>query len=793
MITRRVAVLVAAVAAATGLLMPSLAAADTVQSTAWNFDASAVGTIPSGCSTPSGRAGIPVSAAVAPAGHTHSVELTESGSALPVLQCAQSATADATLSFQVRPQAMTNGFMVDLMGDSTAGPQSNPLVHVLFAASGAVQWYNGSAWQTVASTGAPPVGQWSTVQLSVDVGANTVDVSVNGVLVGEGGSWSLNPLTAFTGFQFAGTGTTHTGDDIYFGSPTLVGTTPVHTMWWNLEAGATGSVPANCQTPSGRAPLTISSTTAVPGSTHSLQLTESGTALPVVQCTASAGTVNGVGTALRFAVYPKQLAYGFMVDLMGSSTAGAQSNPVFHIMFDANGSVQWYQGYDATTWMPLAATGGPAVGQWSTVEVATTADMDMAYVSVNGRYLGSAGSWSINPTTSITGIQFAGTGTTRTGDVVYFGSPGMFPALADRPSAVTSQYQIGATSTIASGPASTSTPLQMPDSAVQVPGPSGGERILAEYPMHADAATATGNELAYSDDGGATWHSDQSANPMPGVPSYNLTRLADGTLLATGYHTYTTAPGGTAVPADEAVVESAVSTDDGQTWTVRYGTLTAPQSIAPYTCEQSSGCTAIVLVHSVIQGPDGTIYQSAYGRYTTDPSGGYRQLVLASHDGGLTWTVQATVATASSTFPNGFTEGALAWAGNGDMIVVMRTGSYSPMYISRSSGGVTWSTPQEITGSDGSPVISIYPNIVPLGDGSLLLLVGRPGLSLLRSTDGGLTWSRQTWVDYNDSGNAAMTGLGGNSVLILGDRGQDWLSPMPQSMAVWSRTVGVVG
>jgi photosystem II stability/assembly factor-like uncharacterized protein len=128
------------------------------------------------------------------------------------------------------------------------------------------------------------------------------------------------------------------------------------------------------------------------------------------------------------------------------------------------------------------------------------------------------------------------------------------------------------------------------------------------------------------------------------------------------------------------------------------------------------------------------------------------------------------------------------------MVVVMRTGSYAPMYVSTSSDeGATWSTPQEMHGSDGSAVESVYPNLVRLGDGSLLLMVGRPGLSLLRSTDGGLTWSRQTWIDYNDSGNGAMTSIGGNSVLILGDRGQDWLSPMPRTMAVWSRTVDVVG
>jgi photosystem II stability/assembly factor-like uncharacterized protein len=88
-------------------------------------------------------------------------------------------------------------------------------------------------------------------------------------------------------------------------------------------------------------------------------------------------------------------------------------------------------------------------------------------------------------------------------------------------------------------------------------------------------------------------------------------------------------------------------------------------------------------------------------------------------------------------------------------------------------------------------VSSVYPTLDRLADGSLLLLVGRPGYSLLRSTDDGQTWSEQTWVDYQDSANGYMLPLPGNTVMLFGDRGANWQSPLQYS--VWSRAVTVTG
>ena len=548
-------------------------------------------------------------------------------------------------------------------------------------------------------------------------------------------------------------------------------------LTWSFESDSVGSVPAGCTTPSGRAPVTVSDETAYHGS-HSLLLADdSATSLPAVTCVRPAAP----GADLSFAVDPAAVPNGFMVDLLGTTTAGTHG-VVFHLLFRGTGAVQWY---DGSRWLTVAPTGGPSVGRWSTVEVATTADQDMAYVRVNGHYLGSGGPWGINPLVAIDGFQFAGTGTPAVGDHVYLDDVSVDAAPHQRPAEVIASYHIGPITTIATS----STPVQMPNTAARVHLPDGRWRILMSYPAHTDVAATAGNEFAYSDDGGRTWHDYQAHNPMPDAPSFMLTRLADGTLFAINYHGYV------APQLNQSVIETAVSTDDGATWTHRDGLMTASQDFAPYPCERPTGCTAFVQVHNVLQDPDGTMYQSAYGRYAGDAK--LRQAILVSHDGGINWTVEATVAYSDDLYPpgtsyDGYCEGVLTRAHDGSLLIVMRTGSYLPMYTSRSTdNGRTWSAPQQIHTASGQTVSSVYPTLDRLADGSLVLLVGRPGYSLLRSTDDGRTWSDQAWVDYQDSANGFLLPLGGQSVMVFGDRGANWQNPL--QYAVWSRTVVVAG
>jgi len=545
---------------------------------------------------------------------------------------------------------------------------------------------------------------------------------------------------------------------------------------WTYESDAVGSVPAGCTTPSGRAAETVSADIAHHGS-HSLLLADDSTSsLPVLNCARTAVP----GADLSFAVDPAAAPNGFMVDLTGTTTTSTASTVVFHMLFRGNGAVQWY---DGARWLPLAPAGTLPVGSWSRVEIGTTADQDMAYVHINGRYLGSAGPWGINPITAIDGFQFAGFGTATDGDHVYFDDVSLGDALHSRPAAIVSQYGIGPSTTVATS----DTPIQMPTTAARVPLANDRQRILMDYPAHTDVASTAGNQFVYSDDAGRTWHDYQAHNPMPDAPSFMLTRLADGSLFAINYHGYV------APKPNQSVIETAVSTDNGNTWTHRSGLMTGSQDFAPYSCERPTGCTAFVQVHNLIQDRDGTMYQSAYGRYVGDTK--LRQVVLISHDGGINWTVLATVAYSTTLYPagtswDGFCEGVLTRTSDGGLLIVMRTGGYLPMYTSRSSdNGKTWSAPAQMHSADGQTVSSVYPTLDRLPDGSLLLFVGRPGYALLRSTDDGATWSKPTWLDYQDSANGYLLPLGGMSVMVFGDRGANWQNPA--RYAVWARTVTV--
>lgn len=543
---------------------------------------------------------------------------------------------------------------------------------------------------------------------------------------------------------------------------------------WTYETDEPGSVPAGCATPAGKAPVTVTDEQGY-DSEQSLKLDDqSASSLPTIDCPRPAQQ----GAQLRLRAKP-EVANGFMIDLTGTTTVS--SGVVFHLLFRTDGSVNWY---DGGRWLPVAPAGTLPQGSWSQIGVGATTDQDMVYLSVNGRTIGSAGPWGVNPVTSITGFQFAGSGTAYTGDTVYLDDVSYGKALPTRPAAIMRQFQIGALHTITSS----SAPTQMPNTAVRVPLSGGGERIIASYPAHTDAAQTAGNKMVYSDDGGKTWVDDQAHNPMPDAPSYVITRLADGSLYAMNYHGYANGN------LRESVIESAVSTDNGDTWTNREGILTVPQDIAPYGCERPSGCTLLVQVHNVIEDRDGTLYQSAYGKYVGDPK--YRQLLLVSHDGGLNWAVQGTVAVdpdlSSSGAYEGPCEGVFVRTGLHSFLAVMRTGSYLPMYTARSDDdGKTWTPMQQMKTVTGQPVSSVFPSLERLADGSLLLMVGRPGLALLRSFDNGATWTDPVWTDYTNSANGYMLAMGGQSVMLFGDRGANWQHP--NQYGVWDRLITATG
>ncbi|GAA4510378.1 hypothetical protein GCM10023191_072960 [Actinoallomurus oryzae] len=549
------------------------------------------------------------------------------------------------------------------------------------------------------------------------------------------------------------------------------------------ETDPVGQVPSGCSTPSGAASAVVSSTRGR-ASARSLRVYDpSTTAITKIACSQPAQQ----GAELSFYAYPAALPNGFLVDLLGHQKDVAAQQTAFHLVVDGNGRIRWY---DAANWTQVAPAGTVPLTKWTRIDIQVPADMSAAHVYVGGKYVGDGGPVGVRALTDITGYQFSSDGTAPTGDDVYLDDVGYGPAVNTPPPGGTAPFTIAPPVTIDQS----SDIVEMPNAAVIEPHGS-GRRVLVAYPAHGDNNTTSGTRMAYSDDMGRTWVDDQAANPMPDAASFNLTRLRNGDVLAVSYHTYMVAGSGDL----KAEVDSSVSHDGGATWTARTGQMTTPTAMRPISTQTdrpgySQG--GFVLVHPAVEDPDGTLHQSGYGYYAGDTK--YRQIVLKSTDGGVNWTLDATVAVnpnlTTAAGYEGFCEGALERVRDGSLLIVMRIGSYLPMYVSRSTDdGRTWSAATPLAaGPDRQNVVSVYPSLSLLPGGPLVLMVGRPGLALLSSPDGsGHTWTRPVEADYQNSANGVLLPTGSHSMLVFGDRGANWSHPTPSPYSIWSRAVTV--
>lgn len=77
----------------------------------WNFERDAVGAVPAGCTTPTGKAPVTVTDQTAHRSR-HSLELNDdSATAQPVITCARPAQSGGQLTFWADPQALPNGYL----------------------------------------------------------------------------------------------------------------------------------------------------------------------------------------------------------------------------------------------------------------------------------------------------------------------------------------------------------------------------------------------------------------------------------------------------------------------------------------------------------------------------------------------------------------------------------------------------------------------------------------------------------------------------------------------------------
>jgi len=183
-----------------------------------------------------------------------------------------------------------------------------------------------------------------------------------------------------------------------------------------------------------------------------------------------------------------------------------------------------------------------------------------------------------------------------------------------------------------------------------------------------------------------------------------------------------------------------------------------------------------LFMRSIVERDDGVLIALMAGWFVGDdtpcphnPQRPYsRTYACESSDRGKTWEYLSTIGY-GFIGSEGYNEGSMKRLANGDLAVVLRTGSMkdarcqdNPIMFSRSAdGGKTWSKPRR-TGAHGA-----FPDLLALSDGVLALSYGRPGAAVMFSVDEGETWCNRTVVDATPySGYTTITETAVGEILI---------------------------
>jgi hypothetical protein len=237
-----------------------------------------------------------------------------------------------------------------------------------------------------------------------------------------------------------------------------------------------------------------------------------------------------------------------------------------------------------------------------------------------------------------------------------------------------------------------------------------------------------------------------------------------------------------------AEMHFAKSIDKGMTWKHYTGTVTFPKQIKT---AGKSTWSSIGFHRTIMVMPDGSLQGTMYGFYASDDK--YRSLWVKSVDGGTSWTVVSTIAYNPLVGSESFCEPVVGRCADGSLLCVMRVGSNYPLYQCRSiDNGLTWSTPVTLPGIDTTLTYSVDPDLCLMSNGVLVLSYGRPNCRMLFSTDGnGNKWGNliSTYTDKT-SGYTGIREVAPNKLLLVGDKGPNWLTP--ESYEIWGKYIDVV-
>jgi Neuraminidase (sialidase) len=267
------------------------------------------------------------------------------------------------------------------------------------------------------------------------------------------------------------------------------------------------------------------------------------------------------------------------------------------------------------------------------------------------------------------------------------------------------------------------------------------------------------------------------------LPDFCLTSMVmlnKTTLLGINYSAYFK-------DSTHAEIHYTKSTDNGTTWSHYTGTVTFPK---PLKILGKSTWSSMVFHRTMMLMQDGSIQGTMYGYYATDTK--YTAVWVKSADGGANWTVVSTIAYNPLIGAESFCEPVVTRCADGSLLCVMRVGSNNPLYQCRSKDdGLTWSTPVTLPGIDTTSTYSVDPDLCLMSNGVLVLSYGRPNCSMLFSLDGnGNKWGNLTTTYTNKtSGYTGIREVAPDKLLLIGDKGPNWLSP--ESYEIWGKFIDV--
>jgi hypothetical protein len=162
---------------------------------------------------------------------------------------------------------------------------------------------------------------------------------------------------------------------------------------------------------------------------------------------------------------------------------------------------------------------------------------------------------------------------------------------------------------------------------------------------------------------------------------------------------------------------------------------------------------------SIVRTPDGNLLAAFYGFASDGYLKGalYTTAYFSSADDGVTWAYSsridvtpAMVATGKAQLGEGPCEPALVTLADGRVLTALRLGGSIPLWMAYSStNGKSWTEPAPAVGklaatpSGGKrPVFAVWPQLLRLSNGALVLASGRPGIGFWLSpkADGAGEW-----------------------------------------------------